>query len=270
MTTDGFKQLSSVEFKIPMWTGDANDMNKVLGLCKELEEEAQRAEMGKLLEEKAKASQDEPNESTWPYSREAMQLARLESALALKMSFRTRGWDTRYSGDPGQLLSKLDSESRGVIRANLHLGDEYESRHTLVIEFTRERGCAVRATAPGQSWLAVVKGRLQPLLAEGRPWYWWLRGRWAGFIYALPGALLSSTLIVLDRIPPSFWLQLLIGVGLTALTWLIMERVIPAFEMYPNGGRAASAKTLGALFGFFGWLLSSIVIPVVLSALDLI
>ena len=285
-SVQGVRQKATGSFTVGAWTGDREALLRVVKLCRDLEARAKRDREDELVATSSERKvafakifthlDAKGLGSRWE-AHEAEELADSRRDLTLRMRATEMKWDREYSGDPDDVMQEIDLGQ--VVKISLSLGGSYVPLSaggiSMELDFNRASGCVVRASAPRSDWVVLVDGQLRPLLAERRPWYWWLLNASAApLVLAVP--FFATSLAWLKSmphekpIPVSSWI--LIG-GLLAASaifvglgvFYLMRRVLPAFELLPTGQEARGSKRLGMVLGVIVWVVGVIVVPLVLQ-----
>lgn len=282
MATGKLRQSARGEVKFKAWVGDLGAMSKVVSECEALAEDALRRALAQRAQTEAARKESyladrpyldtpEDQDRHWERTeREAEQL--LRKALTVRLTARLRQFSRELSGAPQEVLDDVDLDD--LLSIHVSLGNRYypgeADGYGLDIYFRRSDGVVVTMVAPESDWVVLARGKFEALLRPRRPWYSVLRSGWSGAVLAAIPAAAIPWVLSADA---TFWSRVLFSVvGVTAVAPLlsmginaVLERLIPAFEVVPDGAAARGRRVLATIGAALLWVLSSIALPIWLT-----
>lgn len=262
------------KLKPRMWVGDTNQFLRLIAACEELatsrREDITRAHQKSETARKKDFLEDnewlpkEQAKAAWE-DRNSRDLEDELSGADLKMDVTLKIYDEQLSGSPRDVLAELDRPSQ-VKAMTLRMGsDSYSSTVSGRTGFrlvADSEGMNVITFGSSRDWLDFASAKLQRIIREQRPWYFWMARLW----FQIVVGVLLATGWVLFLIPVGgqwYFIPVFITSILNAILW---RRIIPMFELLSPGARARGSRAIGLVVTVGAWVVASVVIPIMIAA----
>jgi hypothetical protein len=246
--------LKEVQLRWPVWTGSTEDLQP-------LSSELQRlAEKGCSLDR---------NSTVFSASTDDSQTEAIDEKWRLQASANYPQLYKTEQGTPEQVLKQLNTKEVRLLQISTKT--DWAGRATMRVTFRQYEsswfddrwGVELYLQSRDHGWVLEAQQALSHAIAQGVPWWAFLRGRFAAILYGMVTAVAA----ILAFHSLGWFTSILIGeaIGMPAgfgSQWLIRKR-FPAFEILQPGSTASGARVVKII----GSLASQLAIGIFLARL---
>ena len=200
-----------------------------------------------------------------------MELQRLQQALHLTMTVKQKRWEAVGDGAPEEVIDNL-TDPHDIEEMKISLGSAHglfpNIRHSGFSLVFDNEGVQGEFHSYKTDWVVLAAGLLTEQITRSRPWYWWLRNDGLIFTALFVPVMVFNVSVLLGAYPLSpFETALLLG-GISLVAVILFpairtgwRKLIPAFELTPDGAQAKGRRFLVAASGLLVWVLGTVALP---------
>jgi len=270
-----------------MWVGDVDSIRELIEISKKLQKYAidevtkTHNNSRKSREKEFRAVRDSRYDEEfinqlW-LERDESELQSEVDKVYLELRTKEKAFKRMRVGDPDDIISEIKPSDVQELELSLAKNHSYDSNvYSFELVMDQEDGCQLKCSGPTDDWVILVNNYFEPILKSSNPWYSIFRKfRFTVPLVGIPIVLAIALILkaINDHhtdLKSSDWatlwfLSLAFSPIFTFPTAEGIRKIIPAFELSASGKNANVANKVTRVGGIFLWLLSTIIIPILLT-----